>query len=108
MRNAMRGTDANFALEVLDSDVPVLVAFAAPWIGPWKLLEEVIEEVAHEWMGTLKVVVVNTDENPNVRAHFRITLTPTVCVFKYGTIRGKQVGDVSERAIDTLIQSALA
>lgn len=108
MRHAIQGTDDNFAQEVLDSERPVLVAFAAPWCRLWKRLEPTIEKVAYEWMGALKVVVVNPDENPNARVHFRVTATPTVCVFKYGSICGRHVGDVSKSAIDSLIRAALA
>ncbi len=77
-------TKDNFKAEVLDSDIPVLVDFWATWCGPCRMLGPIIDEIAAEKAGVLKVGKVNTDEQQELAAYFRINAIPTVILFKGG------------------------
>ena len=70
MDNLIQGTDTNFNSEVLASDIPVLVDFWAPWCAPCRIIAPVVEELAQEMKGKLKVVKVNTDENPSIARQY--------------------------------------
>ncbi len=86
-------TDAEFQLEVLESDVPVLVDFWAPWCGPCRMLGEIIDEVADEVTANqAKIYKLNVDENPAVAGKYGITAIPTVIVFDKGEIKEQLVG----------------
>ena len=78
MSNTIQFTDANFQSEVLDSDQPVLVDFWAAWCGPCRLVGPTIEELAHEYDGTVKVGKLNVDENPQSAGGFGINSIPAV------------------------------
>jgi thioredoxin 1 len=77
-------TDDEFAHEVLGSDLPVLVEFWAPWCGPCRQLAPVLEQLAEERAGTLKVVKINQDEHPRISAEYRVMGVPTMLVFDRG------------------------
>ncbi len=85
-------TDANFDAEVVQSDVPVLVDFWAEWCQPCRMLAPIIEELAGEYEGKIKVGKVDTDANREVSVKFGITAIPTVFLFKGGEIVQKFVG----------------
>ncbi len=85
-------TKDNFEKEVLGSDIPVLVDFWATWCGPCRMLGPVIEEIAKENEGRVKVGKVNVDEEPELSAQFRISSIPTVIVFKNGKAVDTMVG----------------
>ena len=82
MSAAAQVTDQSFKQEVLESDVPVLVDFWAPWCGPCRMVAPVVEEIAVQYEDQLKVVKINTDENPQVASTYGIRSIPTLMIFK--------------------------
>jgi thioredoxin 1 len=90
--NVMEFTDANWQSEVLDSSVPVLVDFWAPWCGPCRMLAPTIEKIAAEYQGRVKVGKLNTDENQETPGGLRISAIPTVLVFQGGKEVERLVG----------------
>ena len=85
-------TDANFEKEVLKADLPVFVEFGAPWCGPCQMAEPVIEELAKEYEGKMKVGKMNVDQNPKLPAKFGVMSIPTVVIFKDGKEAGRKIG----------------
>ena len=84
--------EQNFEQEVVNSDIPVLLDFWAPWCGPCKMLLPVIDEIAKEYDGKIKVGKVNTDENMSLSSQFQITSIPCLIIFKGGKAINKMVG----------------
>ena len=94
MENIIEGTDLNFENEVLKSETPVLVDFWAPWCGPCRMVAPIVEEIAKDLAGKLKVVKVNTDENYGVSAKYGIKSIPTLGIFKDGKMIDSVIGAV--------------
>ena len=97
-------TTDNFEAEVLGSDVPVLVDFWATWCMPCRMLAPVIEEIASENEGKIKVGKVNVDENPDLAIKNRVMSIPTVLVFKNGELTATSVGVDSKENILKLLE----
>jgi thioredoxin 1 len=85
-------TDESFASEVLQSDIPVLVDYWAPWCGPCRMAEPVLEKIADEYEGRLKVCRMNVDDNREVASQYRIMSIPTVFLFKDGELVDQVTG----------------
>ena len=100
-------TSDNFEAEVLQSDIPVLVDFWAEWCVPCRMVAPVLEEIAQEYSGKLKVAKVNVDEVSAVAAKYSIISIPTLMVFKGGEMVNKQVGAGSKQAIANLFNDYL-
>ena len=81
MGSALEFTDANFQQEVLDSPVPVLVDFWAPWCGPCRMIGPTIEELCNENQGTFRIGKVNVDENNGVAMKYNVSSIPTIMIF---------------------------
>ena len=102
-------TDSNFDSDVLQSSIPVLVDFWAPWCGPCRALGPVIDELAVEFEGKVSIVKMNVDENPATPGKFGIRAIPTLILFKGGQVVEQVTGAVSKTSLKDLInQKALA
>lgn len=100
-------TDATFKELVLDSDVPVLVDFWAPWCGPCRMIAPLIDELSKQYAGKLKCVKLNTDESPGVATEYGIRSIPTVMIFKYGKKVDTVIGAVPKTTLTTTIDKYL-
>jgi thioredoxin 1 len=89
-------TDSNWTSEVLESPIPVLVDFWAPWCGPCRMLQPTIEKLAAEYEGKVKVGKMNTDENQDIPGSLGISAIPTVVVFRGGKEFDRLIGVNSE------------
>jgi len=100
-------TDANFKSEVLESTTPVLVDFWAEWCGPCKMIAPVVEQLATEYAGKLKVGKVDVDSNQQTSMQFGIRSIPTLLVFKNGKVVDQIVGAVSKHTLAEKISKHL-
>ena len=85
-------TDSTFEVDVLNSELPVLVDFWAPWCGPFRMVAPVVEELSDDYDGQVKFVKLNTDENPQVSGKYGIRSIPTLLLFKGGENVGQVIG----------------
>ena len=104
---ALEITDSNFEELVLKSDKPVLLDFWAEWCGPCRAIGPVIEELAKDYAGKVKIGKVNVDHNPNVSVNYGITSIPAILFIKNGEIVDKQIGAVPKSVLDKKIQAHL-
>lgn len=107
MSAAVAVTDENFKQEVLDSDVPVLVDFWAPWCGPCRMVAPVVDEIAEHYAGQIKVVKVNTDENAATASQYGIRSIPTLMIFKGGQKVDVVVGAVPKSTLASTLEKYL-
>ncbi|HYX13299.1 MULTISPECIES: thioredoxin [Nostoc] len=107
MSTAAQVTDSSFKQEVLDSDVPVLVDFWAPWCGPCRMVAPVVDEISEQYKGQIKVVKVNTDENPQVASQYGIRSIPTLMIFKDGQKVDMVVGAVPKTTLASTLEKYL-
>src|SRR5438270_10919703 len=101
-------TDNNFQAEVLESEVPVLVDFWAPWCGPGRRVSPVVEEIAQERGEQLKVVKLNIDENQETAIQFGVMSIPTLILFRDGAVAKTVIGAYPKRKLEEALEPALA
>lgn len=100
-------TDDTFADEVLKSDVPVLVDYWAEWCGPCKQIAPVLDDIAQEYEGRLKIAKLNVDENPGTPPKYGIRGIPTLMLFKEGEVEATKVGALAKSQLTAFIDSNL-
>jgi thioredoxin 1 len=101
-------TDTNFQAEVIESEVPVLVDFWAPWCGPCRMVAPVVEEIAEERGEALKVVKMNIDENQDTAMQFNVLSIPTLILFRDGQVAKTVIGAYPKRKLVAELEPALA
>ena len=100
-------TDGNFDAEVLQSQTPVLVDYWAEWCGPCKMIAPILDDVAKDYSGKLKVAKLNIDDNPETPAKYGIRGIPTLMLFKGGNVEATKVGALSKSQLTAFIDSNL-
>ncbi len=98
-------TDGSFASDVLQSQTPVLVDYWAEWCGPCKMIAPLLDELAQEYAGKLRVVKLNIDENQETPAKYGIRGIPTLMLFKGGNVEATKVGALSKSQLTSFIDS---
>ena len=99
--------DADFKKEVVESDVPVLVDFWAPWCGPCRTIAPIIDEVAKEYHSRMKVCKINVDESPRVATKYGVMSIPTIIFFKDGKVMEQLVGALNKTDLKSKIENNL-
>ena len=105
--NVIHATDADFTQQVLESDVPVLVDFWAPWCGPCRMIAPALDQLATEYAGKAKVVKVDIDQNQATALKYHVRSIPMLLVFKGGQVQATQVGAVGKPQLAQLIDQVL-
>jgi thioredoxin 1 len=100
-------TDGNFKSEVLDNTTPTLVDFWAEWCGPCKMIAPILEDVAKEYSGKLRIAKINIDDNPSIPGEYGIRGIPTLLLFKNGNVEAQKVGALSKSQLTAFIDSNL-
>ena len=101
-------TDASFEQEVMKSSTPVLIDFWAPWCGPCKAIAPMVDEVAGDYAGRLKVVKINVDDNPETPSRFGVRGIPNLVIIKGGQVKEQIVGAVPKQHLVRAVDNALA
>jgi len=100
-------TDSSFEQEVLQSDVPVLVDYWAEWCGPCKMIAPILDEIAADYEGKLKITKLNIDDNPATPPKFGIRGIPTLMIFKGGDVQSTKVGALSKSQLTAFIDQSI-
>ncbi len=107
MSKAIHITADNFESEVLKSPIPVLIDFWATWCAPCRMIAPIVEEIANEYDGKLKVCKVDVDSNPSIAVEYGIRSIPTLLFFKNGRVVGQIIGAVAKNRIVEQIKNIL-
>src|SRR5580658_4053496 len=102
--NTLQFTDGAFDQEVLNSDVPVLVDFWAPWCGPCKAMSPTVDALASEYAGKVKIGKMNTDENPATAMRYQVRGIPTLLLFKGGKVVDQRVGAMPKSDLQKVLE----
>jgi thioredoxin 1 len=105
--NIINVTDSTFEQEVLSSEIPVLLDYWAEWCGPCKMIAPILNDIADEYSGKIKVAKLNIDENPSTPAKFGVRGIPTLMIFKSGSIEATKVGAMSKSQLSAFIDSTI-
>jgi thioredoxin 1 len=105
--NIINVTDSTFEQEVLSSEIPVLLDYWAEWCGPCKMIAPILNDIADEYFGKIKVAKLNIDENPGTPAKFGVRGIPTLMIFKSGSIEATKVGAMSKSQLSAFIDSTI-
>ena len=105
--NVIHATDSDFTQQVLESDVPVLVDFWAPWCGPCRMIAPALDQLAGEYAGKAKVVKVDIDQNRATAMKYHVRSIPMLLLFKGGQVQATQVGAVGKPQLAQLIDQVL-
>jgi len=103
MSEVLHSSDATFVADVVNSDVPVLLDFWAPWCGPCKMIAPVLDELAPEFAGKVKIVKMNVDDNQTTPAQFGVRSIPTLLLIKNGQVVATQVGALPKTQLANFI-----
>ncbi len=106
-KNLVEFSVDNFQKEVLESPVPVLVDFWAPWCGPCRMIAPLVEQIAEEFSGRAKIGKINVDENEDIATQYNVRSIPTLLVFKGGQVVGQQTGASTKDVIAKLVERFL-
>ena len=98
-------TDANFENDVLKSSVPVLVDYWAEWCGPCKMIAPILDEIAGDYQGKLKIAKVNVDQNAHLTQKYGIRSIPTLMLFKDGNVQAQKIGALSKSQLAAFIET---
>ncbi len=93
--------------QIINSDTPVLVDFFAEWCGPCKMMAPILQEVAKELNGQMRIIKIDVDKNPNIAAQFQVRGVPTLAIFKAGKILWKQSGAMDKSSLHSVLRNYL-
>jgi thioredoxin 1 len=100
-------TNENFKAEVLDSDIPVLADFWAEWCVPCKIVGPILEQMAEEYDGKIKIAKINVDEEGELASNYNIVSIPTLLLFHNGNVAKQQIGAVPKKVLEELVKEYL-